>query len=185
MKACSVRVKSLHIPHSDMKRKWIGCGECPEDIWFYRSTNLHDHVLRNHSDPADWPFLCSFCNLTKTSRQYTIAHIRRFHPEEMEREKGVVDRRNVVSDKQSFERKMALMDQIQSTTVETWFWTLPSNRFMNFEEQTHFSRIRNQDLLTTFRLGNSTPEDCAENILLSCLPEELVHSWDNGEKMAL
>ena len=60
---------------------------------------------------------------------------------------------------------MALVNMVVSATVESWFWTLPSNRFTDCLDLPYSQKKKALDLLNEMKTGIQNQEDTTESIL--------------------
>ena len=70
-----------------------------------------------------------------------------------------------IAEAKRFETTMALVDMVVSATVESWFWTLPSNRFTDCLDLPYSQKKKALDLLNEMKTGIQNQEDTTESIL--------------------
>ena len=60
---------------------------------------------------------------------------------------------------------MEVADMVVASTVEIWFWSLPSNRFTDTPDLLYSQKKASLTLLNEFRSGSLTLQDATEAII--------------------
>jgi len=80
-----------------------------------------------------------------------------------------------------FSQTMEVADLVVASTVEIWFWSLPSNRFTDCPELLYSQKKASLTLLKEFRSGSSTLQETTDAIITNIINKRVT---DMDEELA-